>query len=473
MQGPSCPPSSLAQLHCGPATSAVSATPGSSATPSIMPQSWRATQSMPSAVSPELWQAHPIQQGPSPQDDLGSNNLGLQHPYLRRSFTIGPVQQPFHDQSISVRPRSSAWTAGNGKSSTSYAMPTPQTESSNPNSFVHAEFPSKSRLSNGSRETMLQSPDNARTAYYAESHSSKHILANGQFALPTNRPSTAPASHFTGHLSQVMPPRRDLPFDENKRATSSRAGLNENINSSRPSSSTVANSYSSRPSSSAMDPPPLPIPKYTDDSTKNNMLGNSARRQFDCAPSNRRSPTSIQKGSTPLADSQSTPYSLQNKLPAHQSGIEGFITPAEHPPTTTQASIPKQPLGAMNASAENARQVVLSSTNLTNQAYDSTNGESSNTKFLTTAEEWHGTASPCKPTKPGTALWDNHHAPLTTLVLGPGQQDPKILRNYAAQSSHDRQMAIEDLICQYIKDDDFVTLCQDVENSCTKIGLNY
>jgi len=472
VQGPYCPPSSLVQLHCGPATSAVSATPGSSATPSFVPQSWRATPSLPSAVSLELSQAHPFHQASSSQNDLGSNIPGLQHPHLRRSFTTGLVQQPFHDQSISVPPRSSVWTAGNGKSSTSYAMPTPQTISSNPTSFIHAELPSNLRLCNGSREATVQSPENERTAYYAESRSSKHILADAQFALPANRPSTAPASHPAGNLSQVMPPRRDLPFDENKRATSSRAGLNENINSSRPSSSTVANSYSSRPSSSAMDPPTLPIPKYTDDTTKNNMLGNATRRQLDSASSNRRSPTSIQKEFTPAADSQSTPYPQQNKLPAHQSGSEGFTTSAEQPPTTTRASIPKQPLSAMNASAENARQFSLTNSNPNNPAYDSTNGEPSTTKFPTTAEEWHGAAPPCKPTKPGT-LWDDHHAPMTTSILGLGQQDLTSLRNYAAQSSHDRQMAIEDLICQYIKDDDFVTLCQDVENSCTKIGLNY
>ena len=47
------------------------------------------------------------------------------------------------------------------------------------------------------------------------------------------------------------------------------------------------------------------------------------------------------------------------------------------------------------------------------------------------------------------------------------------LAAYAAQSPDDRMTAIDDMICQCLQDENFITLCEDVENSWRRIGLGF
>ncbi|KAI9818791.1 MAG: hypothetical protein M1827_007611 [Pycnora praestabilis] len=49
--------------------------------------------------------------------------------------------------------------------------------------------------------------------------------------------------------------------------------------------------------------------------------------------------------------------------------------------------------------------------------------------------------------------------------------DTENLAAYAAQSDQDRLVAIDDMICQNLMDDNFLQLCEDVENSWRRIGL--
>ncbi len=271
------------------------------------------------------------------------------------------------------------------------------------------------------------------------------------------RPATAPMSQAET-LTQLLPPKRELPFGK--------PFSKDTLSSTNP---IVKRGIS------VLDLPPLPTPTIvenpklpstaTPSSTKKNMPAPRSRKKpSPRAKSNAKGKAQATQslketpvGEAPEKGSMQYPLLASKTVPQIET-LDSVGTPSRTLRTLGDATSnsrqndPKPPLLGLNQQASsNAIQFAPSSS--VNIVSD---------------------ASPTVPVNPTDEEWmDRVDAFVARHAARLPPMQAKDLSAYAAQSDEERMAQIDNMICDYIKDPNFVKLCEDVENSWRRIAGDY
>ncbi|KAK3062197.1 hypothetical protein LTS18_004621 [Coniosporium uncinatum] len=244
------------------------------------------------------------------------------------------------------------------------------------------------------------------------------------------RPYTAPAGPDDDILTRLIPPRRELPFS---RQTSVQRLYQDEQD--RPSS---------RPASSSLDQlPPLPTPKFAYDAGRMRPSSASIAGQAGSASSK----------PAPKKRSQSTKAAPAKAL-LGESSLKGFFSVTKDPLASSLAA--KRPLTEVAVNERNVKILRIEGRERMAETRDenraSTPDDSSRT--LGAAIEDFGVAD-----NAGVAP-DSGITP-----------DAAALSAYAEPSYDLRMGDLENMIIGLLEDDNFVTLCEDVNSCWRRIGL--
>ena len=205
------------------------------------------------------------------------------------------------------------------------------------------------------------------------------------------RPSTAPVDNRPERVSQVLPQKRLLPFED---LGVSRSGSSQDGNTLRPTSSTL-------------DLPPLPTPRLFE---QRSALG---------------------------SDISSSGLDLPHDRPRTRNGWHSRDVLQEIDGNALRGSMePRQ-----NWSTHGSTRADRVDFDLSNRSTSSGRTEQAQV--------------------PGQRMH----------LLSDLARDAETLGNYANVQKSARLASIQDMICRYINDDSFLVLCQDVESSWQRIGL--
>ena len=230
-----------------------------------------------------------------------------------------------------------------------------------------------------------------------------------QSALLHDRPDTA-----------ELPPRRELPFSRDSLPTSS---------DSEPSLS------SSRPSTALMGPPPLPSRVSDLRPSSARAVGSDKelpplRQPTIVGEAGRTSPAS-QRSTSPLTHLPSHSKRTQATVPTEGQGSFSRISSS---PETSPGSRMFRPLTPVGSDALNQGPATSPRTYSTSSPDGGQSGRDSNSFFSDDMESQ--------------------------------------LKNYAMQSSESRRAALDEFILKNLDNEDFLTLVQDMEANCARIGLD-
>ncbi|KZF21074.1 hypothetical protein L228DRAFT_284146 [Xylona heveae TC161] len=261
------------------------------------------------------------------------------------------------------------------------------------------------------------------------------------------RPTTAPVSMPLSQeetLTQIIPPRRELPFGRPVPASSS------------PSRTTIPKSgqLSRRPTFSVADLPPLRTPTYvseTSDVSNNTTLANTPI--LPTAPgetTKTRAPRKRARTSKCTTKPNKVTAPLEVSQPSVSEPPVPHLQPSslDHPTTSVvdpNSACHYQPLSdhASNQAADSSSQLQppLPSSGGANEPLSS--------EYLAHIDAFIA-----------------QHAPNTT-----ASSHAESLVDYSSLPNDERLAALDTMICNLIEDENFITLCQDVENTWRRIGL--
>lgn len=279
------------------------------------------------------------------------------------------------------------------------------------------------------------------------------------------RPSSAPVTQASDSLSQFLPPRRELPFNKPAVGSSSKsnagnAGL-KTLESSHDLSSlpkpTVAKKFGTRgakqpPKTKARAPKPLQARKG-----KNSCKQEVAARIFETT-AERASVQSLGAGPIAVADIQPNVPATSLASSSKATLVEVALAGRERPLTELEAG---EDNGRRPLSAKSQRSVSG------NQSHMQPNQMELDLPTVTSDHFERMNASD----DVSANYLDRIDVFVSKHMSRPPPEANDSLADYAAQSDEDRMAAIDDMICQNLMDDDFLKLCEDVENSWRRIGL--
>lgn len=280
-------------------------------------------------------------------------------------------------------------------------------------------YSSDSVTLNESSVTLHSSPERSSSSTRNTEQYSSGLHNHSSTHGPTDhsqRPATADG------LSQFYPPRRILPFP--RRPTTSYVEVREDVPHPPQLSSTL-------------NLPPLPAPSFRSEAYAGTVLGVAPMRGI---VSNllRSAPTEASAGAR---------------------GVE---------PRVALRSIEANP----GSAARDFQPVLMNRSGAAPRPFPET-GEAMNGVFL------HGSSKPQNHHPASIAESITNHAVMTAMPENPTYQnvatltmDQERLRSYATQTTAMRQAALDQLIRKYIHDDDFLVLCQDLENSWRRVGFH-
>lgn len=244
------------------------------------------------------------------------------------------------------------------------------------------------------------------------------------------RPSTAATTSYPDTLEHEMPPRRELP---NYRAgTSSNAKGGSDNSSSRPQS--------------ALELPPLPVPTVKKAGSATSRTGSS---------------TSPVKKLGPLRPSvaSSTKKSTAEEPSGRPGTVAGVVN--QHPdpekPSTRQTSPQTTKPKSMN-------ELLYGQKTLTERSPNSNKVPRVNSL----ADAPHEVVSPPVTAESSPTKTAN---PPVIGALSTQHPDAASLQGYAEQSPPDRQTMMEEFFASNWENEDFIALCDDVENCWRRIAL--
>ena len=301
---------------------------------------------------------------------------------------------------------------------------------------------------------------------------------------PLPRPATTPgaAPQMSDSLSQVLPPRRILPFDMPTTRSRSKTpavsgGLEGTQSQDAPSISEPP--ASKKPAAGRKKPPAKPKAKP--------KAPPKAKSKPAKAPK-------AQKGQKADEATQTVPEMTNTGVHDSPAEINQMVdapveVPASQPvePAAPASALGADPVevsvtGRKRSSAEmddeqGNEQISLSALcpscqHPLTQPADSQGGSSKRTMPIPLANPIH---SPAPPAPEAESI--SPQSPIRTEPAGskPAPRPPPTantnLAAYAAQSDEARFAAIDTFICQNLLDDDFLKLCEDVERSWRRIGL--
>lgn len=430
--GPSCPPASLASLR---PSSAYTARPSNEAVP-VLPFQVDYRPSVPEYTWHQSFQTNPLSQvaGQTRQELLPPIHTSYEpNPPSQFHRTLTQPPQGVNDPQHHVRPFSAYATVHQQPHSSANIHVLPAFYPVAHRSPAPHDLPDQANRAQEMLPPQLPSSDSgySDTTDVRNMHISRLTNPRLQAIVEAEkgyaqRPSTAPVRQEENTLSQLLPPRRELPFLRPSSQPKSRAP-NEGGSPSRPSSSTAH--ASSRPHSAFVDPTLHP-----------GQRPSSAKALVD---SDRTEPLQV---NAPGVES-STLRNIHPPLPSVSS---------QELPTLSLTS--KRPLSSLGDNASNARQGPEPSPNGADGSLHAT-GHS--------ASKLNVQSAPHAVSDDGAYL--DRVAARVAAETGLG--DATNLSMYSAQSTEERKTIINDWMMQHLEDDDFLTLCQDVSGCWRRIGL--
>jgi len=336
-------------------------------------------------------------------------------------------------------------------------------------------------------------------------HGYEHRPSSSAADTPSERPYTAPMT-----FSQMLPPRRELPFAPLLPKPQNNGAVPAAQNASQPTSLQSQASSKIKPKSkSRAKMAQITAPESQTDSGHPALQSESQSSTTE--PKKRKSRAQpVKKKASPLLATTGTEKSTQTLAPspviAHhrladttnperqskntqssqKQQIEGQrVCPSQQsqqdlPPTVAAVAIKppasmrndvEQPahaplvlhlgpkaMAAISAKETNARQDPLKpglaeANDATLRCLSST-GEISPEEYMSRLDDWVRRYQDLPAPKPGPS-------PVSDLTA------------YAAQSEADRLAVVDDMICEYLEDENFIKLVEDVERSWKRIGLGF
>ncbi|KAI9702777.1 MAG: hypothetical protein M1836_007991 [Candelina mexicana] len=295
-----------------------------------------------------------------------------------------------------------------------------------------------------------------KTSYPVGSTEPEHPSRLGSDIL--QRPATAPVSQAET-LSQLLPPKRELPFGKP-------------LSKHTPASTDPM----SRPRASVLDMPPLPSPTIVE---KTEVVSTNGR-----SPTKKTAPISrSRKAPNPRGKSRAKPNRLLNpQLEIKPVGEAHEEEPAKPPLVAAEIGLvskdhdaaqraSKRPLSDFGGAVDNCRKSDPKRCVLESDKQASPNVIGTEPSPLANTVPNPSSTIPVNST---TEMWmDRVDAFVARHAGRPSPMQAIDLSAYAAQSDGDRLAQIDNMICDYIMDDDFLKLCEDVESSWRRIALGY
>lgn len=300
------------------------------------------------------------------------------------------------------------------------------------------------------------------------SHGYEHRPSSSAPETPSERPSTAPMT-----FSQMLPPRRELPFapilpkpqkigavpaaQKSSQSTTSKgkssktkpkkknratSGLGSQTDSGHPALEIGSQSCITEPKKRMNRPQPA---KRKDSShlTTTATEGSSQTQEPSSVPADHG-----------RADTTNPKRQAEDPELSQERQTEG----ERDCPSPLVLKLGKKAMVAISAEESKAR-LDLSKPSLpeANEATPkclSSVGEISPEEYMSRLDEWVRSYQDLPAPKP-------RPSPLSDLTA------------YAAQSEEDRLAVIDDMICEYLEDENFIKLVEDVEKSWKRIGLGF
>ncbi|KAI9871490.1 MAG: hypothetical protein M1830_002859 [Pleopsidium flavum] len=293
---------------------------------------------------------------------------------------------------------------------------------------------------------------------------------NSQVSFPQEaevapRPWTAPVSQVSDSLSQFLPPRRELPFDKPAAGSSSK-------------STTGNTGLKTSELGQDLSPPPKP--------TVAKKSGTRGAKQPPKIKGRAQKPLQAKKGkSSPqkeVADRNSKTTGEEASIQSlgatllvvadGQSNVPAPSVSSSSKATLVEVAPPgrKRPLSELEASEDNGRRPLAATPQRSVSGIPS-QMQPNQMEFDLPTVTTNQPESPNAIEDVSAEYLDRIDTFVSKHMSRPPPDANGSLAGYAAQSDEDRMAAIDDMICQNIMDDDFLKLCEDVENSWRRIGL--
>ncbi len=250
--------------------------------------------------------------------------------------------------------------------------------------------------------------------------------------IPLQRPLTAPTIHNELSLSQIIPPRRELPFKRTSTVQHAKEA-----------------SDSLRLARSAVDLPPLPKPTLVEDTASNRHTSTAYHSTY------------YQPGGTPSGTAN--PSIREGiSLPLSTATAEQQVH-AKPGSKTTRLDSPLQETCAPNVTS-------YPTTSLFEQAQPASTPVFANHPADAGTDDTH--------TRPDQASSTNLRVAvdrISAIFMQGGQfsggKERANLKEYSSQTYEERQATLNDIFVSHIMDEDFLALCEDVESCWTRIVL--
>lgn len=305
----------------------------------------------------------------------------------------------------------------------------------------------------------------------------------GPEALP--RPTTTPAFviQMPDSLSQVLPPRRILPFDlpahgPGSKTTDVSAALEntQSLEAANASESSATKKPGTRGGKQPAKPKPKPKPKSkTEPKPVKAPRAKKGKNGEVVAPAPAPTPPETtssgvlglraeMNGTVDAPDAIPAPHPVEPPLPAPSLGV-----------TTSESSVAgrKRPSAEMEVGQDDEQAPLSAACPTCQQPLTKPASEDGQRKRRLPSPQANQTLSAAPPT-PDEVLPEHLNHNEAAVSRYPTQPPPNAnysLAAYAAQSDKDRLAAVDTFLCQNLMDDDFLTLCEDVERSWRRIGL--
>lgn len=264
------------------------------------------------------------------------------------------------------------------------------------------------------------------------------------------RPWTVPTSQASYSLDSLLPPRRELPFGNPTTTTTGPTSKSTIITTGDEATNAMPKAAAADKAGARGAKQPAKTKGRTAKPLQAKKGKNNPRKEV--VDSNVETPAEL--------SSTQTPGTMSGVVTESHSTVPAM-------PSATRAEVGsssrKRPLTELEAGPNNGRQPGLSTSR----------GPASDNRFPTQPDRIQAAQPPVNPETVSAEYLDRIDAFVAQHASRPPPPEAAndSLAAYAAQSDEDRLASIDDLICQHLMDDDFLQLCEDVENSWRRIGL--
>lgn len=331
-------------------------------------------------------------------------------------------------------------------------------------------------------------PDNRHRSAGTMSSTNQGVVMNAQGSSlqgpeALSRPATTPTvvPQMPDSLSQVLPPRRILPFDlpangPGSKTTDVSATLEstQSLEAANASESSATKKPATRGGKQPAKPKPKPKPKSKPEPKpvkaprakkgKNGEIVAPAPTPPENTSSGVLGLIAETNGVVDAPDAIPATHPVEPALPAPSLGI-----------TTSESSLAgrKRPLAEIEVGQDDEQTLHPASCPTCQQPLTKPPSQDEQRKRRSPGPQANPTLGASPPTPDEVSPeHSNHNEPAISRY--PTQPPPNAnytLAAYAAQSDEDRLAAVDTFLCQNLMDDDFLKLCEDVERSWRRVGL--